>query len=152
MSFLEVFRHRISEHTQRARAEGRAFEVQILALFEEFVMSTVQDLQGKIGEQGDKLSQLEADVKDLVTKQGGTAGGPTGSGLSISQEALDAAVQKISDNNDRIEALKNEVVNGPVTPPSTPLPPSEPPVTTPPSTTPPVETPPSAPSAPAPGP
>lgn len=149
MSFLEVFRHRINEHTQRARAEGRAFEVQILALFEEFVMSTVQDLQGKIGEQGDKLSQLEADVKDLVAKQGGTAGGPTGSGLSISQEALDAAVQKISDNNDRIEALKNEVVNGPATPP-----PSEPPVTTPPDTTPPVETPipPSAPSAPAPGP
>lgn len=152
MSFLEVFRHRIGEHTRRARAEGRAFEVQILALFEEFVMSTVQDLQGKIGEQGDKLSQLEADVKDLVAKSGSTGGGTPASGLTISQDALDAAVTTIASNNARIDALKDEVVNGPATPPPV-VTPSEPSVPTPPTPTPVPETPaPPAPSAPAPGP
>lgn len=111
MSILDTISHSLNEHHTRALREGRALEANFVALIKEIVMSSVQDLQGKINTQGDKLSQLEADVRDLVGKAGGTAPA-SGPGISVTQDQIDTMAQAIDRNNERIDALKDHVVKG----------------------------------------
>lgn len=125
MSIIDVISHALSEHVTRAAREGRGVEQNFAALIREIVMTTVSELQGKVNSLGDKMSQLEADVKDLVSKQGGTAGGPAGSGPVVTQDQVDSMGAAVDNVAARIDALKDEVVNGSSTPPVTP-PPSDP--------------------------
>lgn len=137
MSIIDIISHALNEHVVRAAREGRGVEQNFVALIREIVMTTVSELQGKVNSLGDKMSQLEADVKDLVSKQGGTAGGTAGSGPVVTQDQVDSMGAAVDNVAARIDALKDEVVNGSGTPPvTTPLTdPNAPPV--PPTTTPP---------------
>jgi hypothetical protein len=112
MSILDVLAHALNEHHTRAQREGRALEANFVALIKEIVMSTVQDLQGKISNQSDKISQLEADVRDLVGRAGGTAPAADSSGIRLNQDQLDSMVNAVDSNNSRIDALKEHVVTG----------------------------------------
>lgn len=147
MSIVDVISHALNEHVTRAAREGRGLEQNFVALIREVVMTSMSELQGKVNSLGDKMSQLEADVKDLVSKQGGTAGGSAGSGPVVTQDQVDSMGAAVDNVAARIDALKDEVVNGsgtpPVTtPPSDPNAPPVPPTAT--SVTPPTTTPPAA--------
>lgn len=124
MSIIDIISHALNEHVVRAAREGRSVETNFVALIKEIVMTSVTELQGKVNSLGDKMSQLEADVKDLVSKQGGTAGGGTTSGPVVTQDQVDSMGAAVDNVAARIDALKDEVVNGPATT-------SPPPVTTP---------------------
>lgn len=145
MSILDMVRSKINEHSRRAISEGRATEAHFLALFMELLEMNFADVQGKANALLDKLAQLEADTKDLISKQGGTAaasGAPAGN--LVTDDQLNSFAAVLDNIGTRIDALKDEVVHGlpsptpPAEPTSPPAPATEPP-TTPPPDSPPAE-------------
>lgn len=129
MSILDVIRHKSAEHSRRARAEGRGFEAEFLALLTEIIEMNFNDVQGKANALLDKLSQLEADVKDLVAKSGGTVSQTPTNGNVVSDDQLNSFVAVLDNIGTRIDALKDEVVHGTAKPEDT-SPTSSAPVTT----------------------
>lgn len=122
-------------HLRSAQSEGRVLEGHIIALVKDLIMTTANELQGKINSAVDKFSQVEADVRDLVAKAGSTAPAPAG-GPTISQDQLDAMGTAVDGLSARMDGLVQEVVHGTPssTPPVTATPSAEPPTTPPPGT------------------
>jgi hypothetical protein len=97
----------------------------------EALLTTAAELQGKVNSLSDKFSQLEADVLDLVSKAGGTAGTGGTTGAMITQDQLDSMGTAVDNVLGRIDTLAKTVVAGP--PPAPTPEPTPTPTTTPPS-------------------
>ena len=106
----------------------------------EALLTTANELQQKVNGLSDKLSGVEADVRDLLAKAGGTAP-PAAGGPTISQDQLDSMGATIDTVLSRLDALRTEISAPPAQ--TTPTPGA-----TPPASTPPVTPPPGAPASP----
>lgn len=116
---LDVIEFKFGEYSRRARAEGRRFEDEFLALVKEMHMASFNEVLGQLNNLKDRFSQVEADVQDLVKKAGTTQ--PGGSGVGVPQEQIDAAGAVVQNLSDRMDALVQHVVSGaPVDPASVP--------------------------------
>jgi len=129
VSILDQIRYKCNEHSRRAIAEGRGYESHFLALLMEILEMNFGDLQGKANALLDKLSQLEADTRDLVAKSGGTASqnpsAPADGSVVLNPDQLNSFAAVLDQIGTRIEALKDEVVHGTAkidSPPSSPPP------------------------------